>query len=271
MKFYENSFSYDYAFPTVTLAYFLRYPNPYSKHVLTTDVLDRFIDPKTGRLHTTRVHLKKSKVPRTLLKLLPKGIGGPEDAGQSYILEKSIVDVRAGWMKTESKNMEWTGILNVVESQFYLKQPRSRATETRKMVEGSNLAFQEDKHSWTDVTTTVQFDSRFDSGLLWKRKKSEEGEEAPVKKKEKGLFSSWTTAGVQRSIELVGVTRTRDAVAKSKEGMNVVLERLRSGGIKGVLEGMRKDREAMMGARGPWKKAWLNGQHEPPSTSEEGK
>jgi 4-amino-4-deoxychorismate lyase len=270
MKFYESSHSYDYAFPTVTLAYFLRYPNPYSKHVLTSDVIDRYIDPQTGRLHTTRLHLKKSKIPRTMLKLLPKGIGGPEDAGQSYILEKSVVDVRAGWMRTVSRNMEWTGILSVVESQFYLKQPRAQATATRNMVDGSDLAFQEDKHSWTDVTTTVQFESHFEGALLWKRKKIEEGEERP-KKKERGFLSSWTTSGMQKSIELIGMTRTRDALAKSKEGMNVVLERLRSGGIKGVLEGMRKDREAMLGAHGQWKRVWLNGKHEHSAASEEGK
>jgi 4-amino-4-deoxychorismate lyase len=269
MKFYENSFSYDYAFPTVTLAYFLRYPNPYSKHVLSTDVIDRYVDPSSGRLHTTRLILKKSKIPRTMLKLLPKGIGGPEEAGQSYIVEKSVVDVKAGWMRTESKNMEWTGILNVVESQFYLKQPRVHEKKTREEAEASGELFVEDKNSWTDVTTSVQFDSRFDSSLLWKRKKIGEGEEAP-KKKEKGLFSAWTSTGVQRSIELVGVTRTRDAVAKSKEGMNVVLERLRSGGIKGVLEGMRKDREAL-GGRGPWKRVWMNGEHQPPTTTEDRK
>jgi 4-amino-4-deoxychorismate lyase len=41
--------------------------------------------------------------------------------------------------------------------------------------------------------------------------------------------------------------------------MNVVLERLRNGGIVGVLEGMRQDREALYGPEGPWKRVWLNG------------
>ena len=46
---------------------------------------------------------------------------------------------------------------------------------------------------------------------------------------------------------------------KSKQGMNVVLERLRNGGIVGVLEGMRQDREALYGPEGPWKRVWLKG------------
>ena len=53
-------------------------------------------------------------------------------------------------------------------------------------------------------------------------------------------------------------------------GMNVVLERLRNGGIVAVLEGMRRDREGLpstMAAGGPirsdsttmWRQAWLGG------------
>jgi hypothetical protein len=68
-----------------------------------------------------------------------------------------------------------------------------------------------------------------------------------------------STAGIQRTIELIGVSRTRDAILTSKQGMNVVLERLRHGGIVGVLEGMRKDREAIVGPDGPWKRVWLQG------------
>ena len=47
---------------------------------------------------------------------------------------------------------------------------------------------------------------------------------------------------------------------QSKRGMHVVLERLRHGGIVGVLEGMRQDREAAFGPDGgPWKRVWLSG------------
>src|SRR5450432_4106511 len=63
VKFYELNYTYDYSFPAVTLAYFLRYPNPYSTHVLSTDVIERFVDPVTGRLSTTRIHLKRSRLP----------------------------------------------------------------------------------------------------------------------------------------------------------------------------------------------------------------
>lgn len=257
MKFFENVFTYDYSFPAVSLAYFLRYPNPYSRHVLTTDVIDRYVDPTTQRLHTTRLHLKKSKVPSGILKLLPKGIGGSDHSGQSYILETTVVDAKEGWMETESRNMEWTGILSVVEKQFYQRQSADGALAAL-----DGLSMDEKKSEQTTVKTTVTFKSRFGQGKLLGRKKSEPAgdhswtdEEAP----KKGLFSSLSTSGIQRTIELIGVSRTRDAILKSKKGMNVVLERLRSGGIVGVLEGMRQDREAAFGPGGPWKQAWLHG------------
>ncbi|KAJ5644122.1 uncharacterized protein N7484_006629 [Penicillium longicatenatum] len=238
MKFFENKFTYDYSFPAVSLAYFLRYPNPYSRHVLTTDVIDRYVDPNTQRLHTTRLHLKKSKVPAGILKLLPKGMGGSDNSGQSYILETTVVDPQEGWMETESRNMEWTGILSVVEKQRY---QRLQAENDVRALDGLSI---DQRAEQTTVRTTVTFKSRLGQGKLLGRKKvdsTEAEDEAP----KKGFFSSLSTAGIQRTIELIGVSRTRDAVLKSKEGMNVVLERLRSGGIVGVLEGMRRDREAL--------------------------
>lgn len=238
MKFFENKFTYDYSFPAVSLAYFLRYPNPYSRHVLTTDVIDRYVDPSTQRLHTTRLHLKKSKIPAGILKLLPKGMGGSDSSGQSYILETTVVDPQEGWMETESRNMEWTGILSVVEKQRY---QRLQAENDVRALDGLSI---DQRAEQTTVRTTVTFKSRLGQGKLLGRKKADhiEGEDEAPKK---GFFSSLSTAGIQRTIELIGVSRTRDAVLKSKEGMNVVLERLRSGGIVGVLEGMRRDREAL--------------------------
>lgn len=272
MKFFENNFHYDYSFPAVSLAFFLRYPNPYSRHVLTSDVIDRYVDSTTGRLHTTRLHLKKSKVPSAMLKLLPKGIGGAENSGQSYILERSVVDVREGWMKTESRNMEWTGVLSVVEKQDFMRQPLEDGVAPHPTaLDGDGR-----ERERTAVKTTVTFKSRLGQGMLNRQKKpdanSNSNATAPAaavdaaaddEPKRGGFLASWSTAGIQRTIELIGVRRTRDAVLKSKEGMNVVLERLRHGGVVAVLEGMRQDRELMgAGHKGPWKRVWMHGKQE---------
>lgn len=268
VKFYESSFNYDHPFPAVSLAYFLRYPNPYATHVLSTDVIDRHYDPVAQRLSTTRLHLKRSKIPPTLLKVLPKGIlGAGGDGGQSYILEKSVIDVREGWMRTETKNLEWTGILSVIEKQVYQRLSDGATTpekSTSDLVEAT-------KNEGTEVITTTTLLSRFGQAKAIKRKGEAAAsaptlplnseEEVPAKK---GFFASWSTTSLQRTIEMIGLRRTREALAKSKDGMNVVLWRLRHGGLGQVLDGMQEDSQRAWGedpATSPWKRAWNQGQN----------
>ena len=153
-------------------------------------------------------------------------------------------------MKTESRNLEWTGILSVVEKQFYRRPSSEIVTpehSTLDLVEST-------KGEGTDVTTTVTLLSRFGQAKILRRKEemsttsqfpaSDSDEEAPPKK---GFFSSWSTSSLQLSIEMIGLRRTREAAGKSNEGMKVVLERLRRGGLGRVLEGMQEDRQSAFG------------------------
>lgn len=257
VKFYDTNFTYDYSFPAVTLAYFLRYPNPYSTHVLSTDVIDRHIDPVTGRLSTTRIHLKRSRLPPAVLKLLPKSVLGNMASGtsSSYILETSTVDINEGWMETESRNLDWTGILSVVERQVYRRDAAS-AGPLGDMQTGT-----------TAVSSSIKFRSRLGDKLGDKlrarasARRAEAGDDHDEEPK-KGFLASWSTAGIQRSIEAIASRRTIDSQGKSKMGMTVVLERLRSGGLMGVLEGMRRDREAIFGPDGAVKRAWKGEKHQ---------
>ncbi|KAI9840801.1 MAG: hypothetical protein M1837_001274 [Sclerophora amabilis] len=271
MKFYETYFSYDYSFPAVSLAYFLRYPNPYSRHVLSTDVIDRYIDPVTQRLHTVRLHLKRSKIPAPVLNLLPKSVLGTtnNNAGQSFVLEKSVVDAKEGWMETENKNLEWTGVLSVIERQTYTRHTAfDRPSLRYKSSSASGLDEAAVTDQRTDVKTVVTFQSHLGEKKFFGNKarkvgeeqgssESADNEESSVPKR--GLFSKWSTASIQRSLELIGAQRTKGHVSKSMDGMIVVLERLRQGGLIGVLEGMKRDREGTFGHGGPWKRVWQNG------------
>ncbi len=77
--------------------------------MLSTDTISSHVDPDTQRLHTTRIHLKKSRLPGAVFKLLPVSVtGGASGDKASYILETSTVDIKEGWMKTESRNLNWT-------------------------------------------------------------------------------------------------------------------------------------------------------------------
>jgi 4-amino-4-deoxychorismate lyase len=251
VKFFENSFNYEYvpdfcsdsadiysySFPAVTLAYFLRYPNPYSTHVVATDVIDSYFDPVLQRLHTTRLHLKRGKLPTAVVKLLPKSLLGStkSNSSESFVLEKSVVDIKEGWMQTENRNLEWTGVLTVVEKQYFERPRKPSGWDDRS----------------TNVTTSVMLLSRLGQGRLLRGRGKKQITEEP----KQGLFASLSSGGLQRSVEAIGLRRTSDANRKSREGMKVVLERLRTGGLVLVLEGMRQDQAITFGQEGPWKRA----------------
>lgn len=243
VKYVDQSFTYPYSFPSVTLAYFLRYPNPHSTHVLSTDTLSSHLDPVTNLLTTTRLHHKRSRIPPAIIKLLPASVagGGVSASGNSssYILETTVVDIRNGAMYTESRNLDWVGILSVVEKQTFRRDVGALTpAELAKADMGNGGS--------TDVTTTVKFRSRLGEKIREKVKgrgsiTDEDGEEP-----KRGFFASLTMAGVQRSIEAIASRKGEVSQGNSKRGMTVVLERLRSGGMMAVLEGMRRDRKLYM-------------------------
>lgn len=154
-------------------------------------------------------------------------------------------------METESRNLDWTGILSVVERQHYNRAPGSVGE-----VDDVNVGT-------TDVTTTVQFRSRLGDRLRARARRDEEDLVKDVDEdQKKSLLVNWSTSKIQRSIESIARGRTSDQLGKSKQGMMIVLERLRSGGLIGVLDGMRQDREGIISPDGPWKRAWKNGERD---------
>ncbi|OHE97268.1 PRELI-like family protein [Colletotrichum orchidophilum] len=231
---HTTNHTYSHPFPTVTLAYFLRYSspklNPFSTHVLSTDTIDSRIDPVTGRLHTTRIHLKKSRMPAPVFKLLPVSItGGGSGEKVSYVLENSVIDMREGWMRTESKNLSFMNVLSVVEKQDF-RLPAGATADAA-----------------TDVTTTFVYKSRLGERLRGGKKDQMQSAVEQPEQKEGRWMPGWMSGigarGVQRSIESIASSKTQDQMGKSREGMRVVLERLRKNGVVGVLEMMRRERQ----------------------------
>jgi 4-amino-4-deoxychorismate lyase len=227
--YHTASNTYAHPFPAVTLAYFLRYTsptiNPFATHVLSTDTISSDVDPTTGRLHITRIHLKKSRLPGAIFKLLPSSVtGGGSAEKASYILETSVVDMREGWMRTESRNLNFTGVLSVIERQTY-SVPQGVSTPV-KVGSVSN----------TDVATTVEFRSRLGEKIR--------GRLQDVR--DERWLSGWMGSRIRGSIEKMASTKTVDQLGKSREGMRVVLERLRHTGAMGILEMVRRERQARM-------------------------
>jgi len=230
VKFYENGFSYDYSWQAVTLAYFLRYPNPYSTHVISTDVISRHVD-ESGCLHTVRIHHKRGKLPTAVTRFLPS-------ISDSYVLETSKVDPHTMTMETETRNLDHTGILSVVEQQVYTPAE-----------DGGN----------TRVRTTA----RFDSSLGGRARQATAANTEEQQSQPRRLFNysfgfGWGKESVQRTIEQLGARRMVEHVGSSTKGMQLVLNRLRNIGLIGArgVEGVR-DGEG-------WKNVWRRVREEIP-------
>lgn len=141
-------------------------------------------------------------------------------------------------MKTESQNLDWTGVLNVIERQVYTSGRDSisdPSQDSRRPLSSSGT---------TDVETTVTLRSPLGE-QKWRQRKSQTAassssseDEAPQKV---GFLRSWGQERLQRSIEKIGLARTERSQPNAKEGMKIVLERFKQGGLVGVLEGMRMD------------------------------
>lgn len=264
---HTTNHTYAHPFPTVTLAYFLRYSspqlNPFAAHVLSTDTIASHVDPATGRLHTIRIHNKKSRLPAAVLKLLPASVtGGVGSNGDkaSYVLETSVVDMRGGWMQTESRNLNFVGVLSVIEQQLYTAPGADAAAAAVACA----VPASQGTPATTDVATTVVFRSRLGERIRERIGQSASTQATPATPEElqslqpqqqqqegwfaKGWAGGWGKKGIQRSIESLASTRTQDQLGKSREGMRVVLERLRNSGIIGVLEMRRRASQGLLEA-----------------------
>jgi hypothetical protein len=183
-----------------------------------------------------------------VLKLLPKAtLGANEDGStQSFILEKSIVDVKQGWMHTDSRNLDWNNVLSVIERQTY-RRPDAAA--------GTNGLIEEQR---TDVDVSVTLKSRIGEQIRKRRQRwgqqatatsvmgNPEKEVAEEEPEKAGWFNTWTSGAIRSAVETISLQRTEKSQPKAQKGMSVVLARLRSGGLEAVLEGMRADREVQV-------------------------
>ncbi|CAH8856338.1 unnamed protein product [Trichobilharzia szidati] len=119
----------------VASLFWKRYPNPYAKHVLSEDVLERKFLPD-GKLYTKRLVIKKisRRIPFWLLKFIPNG--------QVSVVEESIIDIKAKRIDVVSKNFgSYKKYVSVKEycSLFPSQDDRSTTTFSRILSLESNV------------------------------------------------------------------------------------------------------------------------------------
>nr|KAF6349803.1 PRELI domain containing 1 [Myotis myotis] len=97
----------------VFAAFWQRYPNPYSKHVLTEDIVHREVTPDQ-KLLSRRLLTKTNRMPRWAERLFPANV-----AHSVYILEDSIVDPQNQTMTTFTWNINHARLMVVEERCVY--------------------------------------------------------------------------------------------------------------------------------------------------------
>ncbi|XP_016117216.1 PRELI domain-containing protein 1, mitochondrial-like [Sinocyclocheilus grahami] len=97
------------AWGQVLAAFWQRYPNPYSTHVLTEDVVFREVTPD-NLLLCRRLLTKTSRLPRWAERVFPGNL-----SHSVYIIEDSVVDLGNRSLTTLTWNVNHAKLMRVVE------------------------------------------------------------------------------------------------------------------------------------------------------------
>eukprot|EP00158_Paraphelidium_tribonemae_P001987 Partr_v1_DN25015_c1_g1_i4_m51095 putative PRELI domain containing 1 len=114
-KIFKHFFTYEHKWSDVTLAHWLKYPNPFASHVISSDVIDRRLDPSTNTLKTTRLFVKTGSIPKWGQGILRNS--------RAFVMEESEVDPVNRTMVTRTQNLSHKGLMSVVETQCYTIHP----------------------------------------------------------------------------------------------------------------------------------------------------
>ena len=169
------------------MAFFQKYPNPYSLHVLSADILYRYVDG-LGRLHSQRLLLKTggSAVPSWLQSLIK--------SREAYVVEESVVDLEKGIMRTSTLNLSHRRFMSIEEIQTF-----SRSLDEPSSWYESQIQI---RHSTYFYRSVIDTQAKFNCGL-----------------------GRWT--GIPGKLEGLGVNRFRDHLAKSRQSLKYVVEKLK--------------------------------------------
>jgi len=115
MKYYEGTQTLNFTWEQVANGFWHRYPNPYSKHVLTEDTVSRRVVGQT--LHSSRFVTKMSKVPSWGERFFSSG---PKFV---CVVEESVLDPVSRTLTTYTRNVGMTRVMLVEERCEYTPLP----------------------------------------------------------------------------------------------------------------------------------------------------
>ena len=104
VKEYSETFSYPYKWETVVSGFWIKYPNPFSKHVLSEDVFSRHITADNV-LVTKRLLVKERNFH------LPKWAERFVQLNHVYVVEETICDPNKNTLTSYTKNFSMTSMM----------------------------------------------------------------------------------------------------------------------------------------------------------------
>jgi len=117
MKYLFGDALYKYSWDQVVAAFWQRYPNPKSKHVLSEDVLDRKVVGK--KMFSKRLICKTNSVPKWGERIM-SGI-----SRNVYVIEESILDLKTNTFTTYTRNIGLQKLMSVDEKCVYTRHPEN--------------------------------------------------------------------------------------------------------------------------------------------------
>ncbi|XP_070834856.1 PRELI domain-containing protein 1, mitochondrial-like isoform X2 [Chaetodon trifascialis] len=122
VKYFCSNTDIRSAWDHVVSAFWQRYPNPFSTHVLTEDVVYREVTAD-HRLFSRRLLMKTNRLPRWAEPFFPAGM-----SRSVYIVEDSIVDPVNRSLTTYTWNLNHTTLMSVEERCVFQDSPEQPAT-----------------------------------------------------------------------------------------------------------------------------------------------
>ncbi|OQV14273.1 putative PRELI domain-containing protein 1, mitochondrial [Hypsibius exemplaris] len=119
-KVHSSAAIFPYTWDQIFVAFWLRYPNPYSHHVLSEDVVERHLTTD-NKLVTKRLLSKTSRIPHWAERF----VQGP---AMVFVVEESVIDLATRSMMTYTRNLGYKKVMTVDEKCWYRSRLQDAST-----------------------------------------------------------------------------------------------------------------------------------------------
>lgn len=124
MKEFSNTYTFPFNWEQVASGFWIKYPNPFSKHVLSEDVVSRYINADKI-LITKRLLVKERNVP--IPKWLERFTHVPKHV---YIIEETHCDPKSKTLVSYTRNFTFTSAMTCIEKCVYTPDPEDADKKT---------------------------------------------------------------------------------------------------------------------------------------------